>query len=64
MKRDYDQLYANCKADAKNYTIEQLEELVKGIDKEIDELLDKHECLAAKKKAYKRVIKEKQQEES
>lgn len=64
MNRDYDQLRAKYKEDAKNYTIEQLEELVKEIDKEREELLDRHQCLLAKMEAYNYVIAKKQQTES
>lgn len=62
MKRDYDQICANYKEKAKNLTVEELELLIKDVDLAIEDLLDRHECLAAKKRAYQRLIDEKKKQ--
>lgn len=57
--RDYDQICANYKEEAKDYSIEKLESLIKNVEIEIDNLKDRHECLNAKLRAYQRLIDEK-----
>lgn len=51
MKRyyKYEQMSANYKEEAKNFTVEKLECLIKEVDSQIEDLLDRHECLEAKK---------------
>lgn len=64
MKRyyKYEQMSANYKEEAKNFTVEKLECLIKEVDSQIEDLLDRHECLEAKKRAYQRLIDEKKKQ--